>query len=142
GTIRVEGKRTGRGTNGRMWLNDCWGEADVEATNGPISVSGSHGNLKVRTQNGPISVRVSETKWDGAGLTADAENGPVSLHVPAGFQSAFLVESRGHGPVSCSASICGEARKTWDDDDRRKIEFGTGSPVIKPSTYNGPFSVR
>jgi len=44
--------------------------------------------------------------------------------------------------VSCSASICGDARKTWDDEDRRKIEFGSGSPVIKLSSYNGPVSVR
>jgi hypothetical protein len=137
----VDGKVTARATNGPISLKDFSGEADVKATNGPISVSGSHGNLKIRTENGPISVAVSETSWSGAGLTADAENGPVSLHVPSGFQSSFLVESRGHGPVSCSASICGEARKTWDDD-RKKIEFGSGAPVIHLSSYNGPVSVR
>jgi hypothetical protein len=141
-TYNVDGKLTARATNGPISLKDFSGEGDIEAVNGPISVNGSHGNLKVRTQNGPISVQVSETKWNGTGLTADAENGPVSLHVPEGFQSAFLVESRGHGPVSCRASICGEARKTWDDDDRRKIEFGSGSPVIRLSSYNGPVSVR
>lgn len=137
----VDAKLAARVTNGPISLRDFSGDADVQATNGPISVSGSSGNLKIRTQNGPISVAVSETKWNGAGLDADAENGPVSLHVPAGFQSSFLVESRGHGPVSCSSSICGEARKTWDDD-RKRIEFGTGTPVIRLSSYNGPVSVR
>jgi hypothetical protein len=138
----VNGTLTAHAVNGPISLKDFSGEGDIEAQNGPISVRGSRGNLKIRTQNGPISVHVDETKWDGAGLTADAENGPVSLHVPSGFQTAFLVESRGHGPVSCSASICGEARKTWDDQDRRKIEFGSGSPVIHLSSYNGPVSVR
>ena len=137
----MDGKLTARATNGPISLKDFSGEADVNATNGPISVSGSHGNLKIRTENGPISVAVSETSWSGAGLTADAENGPVSLHVPSGFQSSFLVESRGHGPVSCSASICSEARTTWDDD-RKRIEFGSGAPVIHLSSYNGPVSVR
>ena len=141
-TYGVNGTLTERAVNGPISLNDFSGEGDIEAQNGPISVRGSRGNLKIRTQNGPISVQVNETKWDGAGLTADAQNGPVSLHVPAGFQTAFLVESLGHGPVSCSASICDEARKTWDDEDRRKIEFGSGSPVIHLSSYNGPVSVR
>jgi len=141
-TYSFNGKLTARATNGPISLHEFSGEGDVEAVNGPISINGSHGNLSVRTQNGPISVNVSESKWDGAGLTASAENGPVSLHVPDGFQSAFLVESRGHGPVSCHASICGEARKTWDDEDRRKIEYGSGSPMIKLSSYNGPVSVR
>lgn len=141
-TYGVNGTLTAHAVNGPISLKDFSGEGDVEAQNGPISVYGSHGNIKIRTQNGPISIHVDETKWDGAGLTADAENGPVSLHVPAGFQTAFLVESRGHGPVSCSASICGDARKTWDDEDRRKIEFGSGSPIIHLSSYNGPVSVR
>src|SRR5262249_61540518 len=100
------------------------------------------GMLRIRTKNGPISFQVEGPKWDGGGLTGEAKNGPVSLHVPSGFQTAFLVEARGHGPVSCSESICGAARKTWDDEDRRKIEFGSGSPVIKLSSYNGPGSVR
>jgi hypothetical protein len=137
----VDGKVTARAVNGPISIKDFSGDAEVNATNGPISVSGSHGNLRIRTENGPISVAVSETKWNGAGLTADAQNGPVSLHVPEGFQSSFLVESRGHGPVSCAASICGEARKTWDDDHKR-IEFGSGEPVIHLSSYNGPVSVR
>jgi hypothetical protein len=137
----VDGKVTARVTNGPISLKDFAGDADVQATNGPISVSGSRGNVRIRTQNGPITVAVSETSWSGAGLTADAENGPVSLHVPAGFQSSFLVESRGHGPVSCAASICGETRKTWDDD-RKRIEFGSGAPVIHLSSYNGPVSVK
>ena len=137
----VDGKVTARVTNGPISLKDFAGDADVRATNGPISVSGSRGNVRIKTENGPINVAISETSWSGAGLTADAENGPVSLHVPAGFQSSFLVESRGNGPVSCAASICGETRKTWDDDHKR-IEFGSGAPVIHLSSYNGPVSVR
>jgi len=71
---------------------------------------------------------------------ADAVNGPLTLRVPSGFRSSFLVESNGHSPVSCHASICADARKTWDDDHRR-IEYGSGSPVIRLSTENGPISV-
>lgn len=135
----VDGKITSRATNGPISLKDCSGEADISAENGPISFSGTSGKLRLHTQNGPITVSLSEN-WDGSELVADAVNGPLTLRVPSGFHSSFLVESNGHSPVSCHASICSDARKTWDDEHRR-IEYGSGSPVIRLSTENGPISV-
>ena len=138
---RVDGKITARGTNGPITMSDCTGEADIEAVNGPISFSGAGGKLRFHTQNGPISIALNGANWNGGSLQADAVNGPVSLSVPSGFQSAFLVESRGHSPISCHASVCDDARKTWDDEHRR-IEYGSGAPVIRLSTENGPVSVN
>jgi DUF4097 and DUF4098 domain-containing protein YvlB len=135
----VNGKLTTRATNGPISMKDCSGEADISAENGPISFSGTSGKLRLHTQNGPITVSLG-ANWDGSELVADAVNGPLTLRVPSGFHSSFLVESNGHSPVSCHASICSDARKTWDDDHRR-IEYGSGSPVIRLSTENGPISV-
>jgi DUF4097 and DUF4098 domain-containing protein YvlB len=135
----VDGKLTTRTTNGPISMKDCSGEADISAENGPISFSGTSGKLRLHTQNGPITVSLG-ANWDGSELVADAVNGPLTLRVPSGFRSSFLVESNGHSPVSCHASICSDARKTWDDDHRR-IEYGSGSPVIRLSTENGPISV-
>ncbi|HEY2460296.1 MAG TPA: hypothetical protein VGI16_05795 [Candidatus Acidoferrum sp.] len=136
----VDGKIASRATNGPISMKDCSGEAEINATNGPISFIGSNGKLRIHTQNGPISISLND-KWNGSELVADAVNGPVTLSVPAGFQSSFVVESSGNGPVSCQASVCGQSRKTWDEDHKR-IEFGSGSPVIHLSTVNGPVSVR
>ena len=61
--------------------------------------------------------------------------------VPNGYQSGFVVESRNYAPMSCQASICDNARKTWDDNNRR-IEYGVGPAMIRLSTVNGPVSVR
>jgi hypothetical protein len=135
----VDGKITARTTNGPISLKDCSGEADVSAQNGPISFSGNSGKLRLHTQNGPITVAL-DSGWNGSELVADAVNGPLTLRVPSNFQSSFLVESNGHSPISCRASICADARKTWDDEHRR-IEYGSGSPVIRLSTENGPISV-
>jgi len=135
----VDGKLTTHTTNGPISLKDCSGEAEISAQNGPISFSGTSGKLRLHTQNGPITVSLGQN-WDGSELVADAVNGPLTLRVPSGFHSSFLVESNGHSPVSCHASICSDARKTWDDDHRR-IEYGSGSPVIRLSTENGPISV-
>ena len=135
----VDGKITTRATNGPISLKDCSGEANISAENGPISFSGNSGKLRLHTQNGPITVSLG-SRWDGSELVADAVNGPLTLRVPSGFHSSFLVESNGHSPVSCHASICSDARKTWDDEHKR-IEYGSGSPAIRLSTENGPISV-
>jgi hypothetical protein len=135
----VDGKITTRATNGPISLKECSGEANISAENGPISFSGNSGKLRLHTQNGPITVSLG-SNWDGSELVADAVNGPLTLRVPSGFHSSFLVESNGHSPVSCHASICSDARKTWDDEHRR-IEYGSGSPAIRLSTENGPISV-
>ena len=137
----IGGKLTAHATNGPISLKNFSGDADVRAVNGPIRLEGSSGNVRVRTENGPISVDLAGTSWSGAGLSADAQNGPVTLHVPSGYQSSFVVESKGYSPVSCHASICGQARKTWDDDHKR-IEYGTGPAVIRMSTVNGPMAVE
>lgn len=137
----VDGKVTAHTTNGPISLQDFSGDAEITAQNGPISIAASSGNVRVRTQNGPISVDLKDKTWNGAGLSADATNGPLTLFVPKDYQSSFLVESRNYSPMSCHASICENARKTWDDNNRR-IEFGNSPAVIHLSTVNGPVSVR
>ena len=137
----VDGKLTARADNGPITLKNFSGEADITAVNGPISLEGNNGNVRVHTENGPISVALTGKTWSGAGLTADAKNGPLTLMVPRNYQSSFVVESRNYSPVSCKASICDNARKTWDDENRR-IEFGNAPAMIRLSTVNGPVSVR
>jgi hypothetical protein len=137
----VDGKLTARAHNGPISLKNFSGDADITAVNGPISVEGSNGNVRVHTENGPISVALTGKTWSGTGLTADAKNGPLTLTVPGDYQSSFVVESRNYSPVSCKASICDNARKTWDDENRR-IEFGNAPATIRLSTVNGPVSVR
>jgi DUF4097 and DUF4098 domain-containing protein YvlB len=137
----VDGKLTAHAHNGPISLRNFSGDADISALNGPISMEGSSGNVRIRTENGPISVDLKGTSWTGSGLSADAQNGPVTLRVPDGFQSGFVVESTNHAPMSCHASICDNARKTWDDEHRR-IEYGTSPAVVHLSTVNGPVSVE
>jgi hypothetical protein len=138
----VDGKIYVRATNGPVSMSNCTGEADVTSQNGPISISGKSGKLKLHTENGPISVALQSPDWSGGGLEADAVNGPVSLSVPSELNTSFVLESRGHSPITCHASVCANARKTFDDDDNRRIEYGSGTPVIRLSTVNGPLTVN
>jgi hypothetical protein len=137
----VNGKLTARAHNGPISLKSFSGEADIKAVNGPIGVEDSSGTIRIHTENGPISVSLTGKAWSGTGLSADAQNGPLTLMVPYGYQSGFVVETRNYAPMSCQASICDNARKTWDDNNRR-IEYGAAPAMIRLSTVNGPVSVR
>ena len=137
----MDGKLAARAHNGPISLKNFSGDAEITAVNGPISLEGSRGSVRIHTENGPISVALEGKTWSGTGLTADAKNGPLTLMVPGDYQSSLVVESTNHAPVSCHASICENARKTWDEQHRR-IEYGSGPAMIRLSTVNGPVSVR
>jgi DUF4097 and DUF4098 domain-containing protein YvlB len=137
----LDGKLVARAINGPISLQGFSGDADISAQNGPIDLTGNSGKLRLHTENGPISVSLSGDAWKGSGLEADAQNGPLTLRVPKNYQSSLLVESDGHSPMSCQASFCNDAHKTWDED-RRRIEFGNAPAVIHLSTVNGPISVK
>jgi hypothetical protein len=137
----VDGKLTVHASNGPVGLHGFSGDAELTAQNGPIHIANSSGNIRVHAQNGPISIDLKGQSWDGAGLSADAKNGPLTLYVPSNYQSSFVVESNNRAPMSCHASICDNARKTWDEDNRR-IEFGGSPAVIHITTENGPVAVR
>src|SRR5260370_23079422 len=131
----VDGKLTARAKNGPISLKNFSGDADITAVNGPISLDGSKGSVRIHTENGPISVALEGKTWSGTGLTADAKNGPLTLMVPSGYHSSFVVESTNYAPVSCKARICDNPRKTWDDEHRR-IESGSPPAMIRPSPLN------
>jgi DUF4097 and DUF4098 domain-containing protein YvlB len=154
----VDGKITAHADNGPISAHDCKGEVKLDARNGPISTRGTSGTVElrtengpintdatggsvnIRTQNGPIDVALSGQTWNGSGLQAHAENGPLTIRVPQGYQSGVVIESDGHSPFSCHAAVCSEGRKTWDDDKKR-VEFGSGATLVHASTVNGPISI-
>ncbi|GAC1631995.1 MAG: hypothetical protein NVS9B14_04650 [Candidatus Acidiferrum sp.] len=154
----VDGKILAKAVNGPITAKNCKGEVRLTAQNGPITADGTSGTVElhtengpitsnetsgsvdIRTQNGPIEVALSGSNWNGTGLQAHAQNGPLTVRVPQGYKSGVVIESDGHSPFHCGASVCSEARKTWDDDKKR-IEFGSGPTVVHASTVNGPISI-
>jgi hypothetical protein len=137
---RVDGNLKVRAENGPISATDCSGELDLSSHNGPVTLEGNSGKQKIRTENGPVTVTLRGDSWTGGGLEAHATNGPVNLQIPSGYKSGVVLESDGHGPFQCHASVCSEGRKTWDDD-RKRIEFGSGPTLVHVSTVNGPVSV-
>jgi hypothetical protein len=152
----VNGTVTARAQNGPICLRNSSGSIDAQTQNGPIALVGGSGNLKLVAQNGPISVKLSGTSWTGGRLDAQTNNGPLTLKLPRDYASGVVVESDGHGPVSCRAEGCRDEMiraydKSRDDDDDdndfdgntpRRFELGRGTQVVHLSTHNGPLSVK
>jgi DUF4097 and DUF4098 domain-containing protein YvlB len=128
--------------NGPITVKDSPGKIDVEAVNGPVHVSGSGGVVRAHTDNGPISVEAVGLDWEGE-VDASTANGPVSLDLPEGFAGTAVVESKGRSPVKCRHAACrdGSASQYWDENGDPRIQFGSGHPVIRLSTRNGPVNV-
>lgn len=141
GLHHVDADVNARAVNGPISIKDTTGTIDADTTNGPISIGGSSGTIKANASNGPISVKLDGGEWRGS-LEAHTQNGPLSVKIGRNFRSGVVIESDGHGPVSCRAEACRQARRTWDDDDNRRIELGTGTPNVHMSTVNGPISVK
>jgi hypothetical protein len=136
---RVSGKVHARSVNGPVAVKDASGDIRAETQNGPIDFRGSRGNLRLRAENGPVSVELTGNRWEGGELDASTQNGPVSLSLPANYQSGVRVDASEHSPVSCRASQCRQAARTWEHPSR--IEFGGATPVVRLSTVNGPVSI-
>lgn len=141
GLYDVNGTLKLNAENGPISLKKSSGTIDASTVNGPISFSEGSGTVKLSAQNGPISLKLDGDSWNGS-LDASTQNGPLSIKLPRNYRSGVLAEARGHGPVSCRADACSGAKRTWDDDENRRIELGSGPTVIHVSTNNGPLSIK
>jgi hypothetical protein len=127
-------------TNGPIALNNVGGSVEATTTNGPISLRGGSGDQRVTAVNGPVSVELSGNRWDGPGLEVSTRNGPMSIGIPDGYSSGIAVQTSDRSPVNCKASVCANATRTLNSPST--IRFGSGEPIVRVSTSNGPLSIH
>ena len=123
--------------NGPIHVENVTGRIELDATNGPIAISGVGGDVRSRTQNGPMIVELTGTKWDGAGLDASTQNGPVQLTIPKNY-SAELETGTHNGPMNFGLPITVQGRI---NPRRITTTLGSGGPRIRVVTHNGPVVV-
>lgn len=135
----VEGSITARASNGPIGLTDVAASVRAVAVNGPITIRGGRGNMDVETQNGPISVEFQGSRWEGE-LNGRAKNGPLSIRMPEGFDTALEVTSSRRSPWNCRIPACSSVTSS-EDDGVRTLRVGSGTPTVRLSTQNGPVSL-
>lgn len=124
--------------NGPIWLARVEGNIDVRAVNGPIALRELAGDVRARAQNGPITVTLGGTRWNGGGLDAETQNGPMLLYVPEGY-NAQLETGTTNGPMSIGFPITVMGRAL---EKRLTTTLGDGGPTIRARTQNGPLTIR
>jgi len=139
---RVVGRIKARVENGPISLADCRGDIDVLAENGPVSVQAGAGRQRLRVLNGPLEIDLEGRRWDGEGIDAHAQNGPVSLRFPDDYQSGVRLEMSKHSPLHCPRSAGCQFRDEDEASGLRRLDFGSSRPVIRVSAQNGPVDIR
>ena len=144
GPVRVDtfdGRLTVETVNGPIRLSQVRGTTIARAQNGPIKLQGDGGHISLETQNGPIGVRLLGSRWNAGKLEARAQNGPLSVAVPAQYQSGVEITSSGRGPWSCRGPQgCGSGTRGNGTEPRRLL-LGEGPTQVTVSTVNGPVKV-
>jgi hypothetical protein len=136
----MSGALTATAKNGPVSFKNVSGAVTANVQNGPVSFKGNSGDIKLNAKNGPIAVRLEGDNWNGTGLSAESTNGPLSVSLPESYRSGVEINVDGWSPVSCNAKGCDSAQKV-QDGRVRKINFGSGSPIVHIATKNGPVVV-
>lgn len=137
----ISGRLVARTQNGPLAVKNCTGTTEVDAVNGPLALTDLGGTVKATSQNGPLAINLAGSAWEGEGLDARANNGPLSLHVPESYQSGVQVTLSNHGPLSCRNKSCAQALQQWHDG-KGQLLFGGPTPVVRVAAMNGPVAIR
>ncbi|HEV8263909.1 MAG TPA: hypothetical protein VGQ06_03090 [Gemmatimonadales bacterium] len=125
--------------NGPLYVRDVTGRMELSTHNGPLALVGVGGNVRARVENGPLEVKLTGSRWEGAGLDAETINGPADLRIPEGY-NAKVEFGTVNGPmhVGFPLTVTLSGRVT----DRISTTLGTGGPLVRVVTTNGPMTVR
>lgn len=130
---------TAETVNGPVAAQDVAGRLDLRTVNGPLVLGGVSGDVHARTSNGPLTVDLSGARWEGAGLDAETQNGPVTLSIPDGY-SAQLETGTVNGPMQIDFPITLQGR--LGRMTRIRTALGSGGASVRVVTTNGPLTVR
>jgi hypothetical protein len=123
--------------HGPMDIENVRGKLDLSAEHGPLTIRDVAGDVRARSRHGPLSVDLSATRWEGAGLDALAQHGPMTLRVPNNFNADLEIGAE-HGPLQVDIPL------TLTRFDRSLIQtkMGAGGPRIRALAEHGPMSLR
>lgn len=127
--------------NGPLEVADLTGRLRLQAHNGPLSLENVGGDVDARAQNGPLHVTLHGTRWEGTGLNAETQNGPLQLEVPEGY-NAELETGTVNGPMDIGFPVMVQGRIGSGSRRRLTTTLGSGGPRIRVVTTNGPAVIR
>lgn len=122
--------------NGPVGVRNVRGTMEIESVNGPMSLVDLAGAVYARAQNGPLHVQLAGSTWEGAGMDAEAQNGPLNLVVPKNY-SALLQTGTYNGSVVIDYALEFQGRVRG----HFTTTLGSGGAPVRVVTGNGPFRI-
>lgn len=135
--VPVQSNLTARARHAPLDIENVRGRIDVSAEHGPLTIRDVAGDVRARARHGPLSVSIATSRWDGVGLDAVAQHGPMTLRVPADFNAELEIGAE-HGPLRVDIPL------TLTRFDRSLIQtrVGSGGPRVRAIAEHGPMSLR
>lgn len=135
----VSGRTTAHSTNGPVAIRSSSGVIRATSQNGPVDISGMAGDVQIVARNGPLTAQLSGDAWEGPGLDARADHGPLTVWLPEGYGSGVRVEMARRAPLSCRAALCADAVAIGDAD--RRLTIGASGANVRLSSGTGPVTI-
>jgi hypothetical protein len=118
--------------NGGIRISDVKGDIGFATTNGGVTLQRLAGNVHGQTTNGGLSVELEGTRWDGAELNVETQNGGVKLSMPANYSAHLETGTvNGHIAFGIPITVHGEIGRQLSTD------LGSGGAPIRVMTTNG-----
>jgi hypothetical protein len=125
--------------NGPLSVSRISGTINLDVVNGPLELYELAGDVTARAENGPLSVSLAGNHWDGKGLDAETQNGPVTLQIPEGY-SAELETGTINGPLDVQFPLTVTLQGRMPR--RLRTTMGNGGAPVRAVTTNGPASIQ
>lgn len=113
------------------------GRMDLRASYGPLTLLDVGGEVRARVDHGPITVNLHAARWQGTGLDAETEYGPMTLVVPRNFGAELEIGTR-HGPLDIDFPLT----LTRLDGSMIETTLGSGGPRVRAIARYGPMSLK
>ncbi|HMC55943.1 MAG TPA: hypothetical protein VKH19_12260 [Gemmatimonadaceae bacterium] len=113
------------------------GKMDVRAAYGPLTLRNVAGDVRARVDHGPLTVELTDAHWQGAGLDAEADYGPMTLRVPRDFNADLEIGAE-NGPMDVDFPLT----LTRLDGRRIRTKLGSGGAPVRAVADYGPFSLQ
>jgi hypothetical protein len=124
-------------SNGSLAVDGVSGKMDLRTVNGSLRLSAVGGDVRAQTQNGSLSVELEGTKWDGAGLDAETQNGSVRMGIPSNY-AAQIETGTVNGRMSTDFPITVSGRI----DRHLTLPLNGGGTTLRVRTTNGSVSLN
>ena len=133
----VETNLTARTQHAPLFVQNLHGRLDVSGRHGPVTMREIGGDVRARSAHGPLTIELRGTRWQGAGLDAVAQHGPLTLRIPREFGADLEVGAE-HGPLNIDFPVT----VTRFDPSRISTKLGAGGPRIRALAQHGPLIIR